>query len=115
MKVLICGSRGYQNQKRVFQVLDEINEVHPIELIIEGGAEGADRQGRYWALAQGVPCMTIHAPWDRMGPAAGPTRNEWMIKYGRPDLCLAFPGGRGTESMKKIALRHEVEVRAVEA
>lgn len=114
MKLLVCGSRGYKNQQRAFAVLDDLHAREPIELIIEGGAEGADRIGRYWALAQGIPCMTIHAPWDTLGPAAGPVRNEWMIRYGQPDRVLAFPGGRGTDSMKKIALRHSVPVEAAE-
>jgi len=35
--------------------------------------------------------------------AAGPIRNQWMLKYGKPDLVLALPGGAGTASMIDLA------------
>ncbi len=112
MRVLVCGGRNYNDQGRIFRELDACDEVETIDLIIEGGARGADGHGRAWALSKSLPCMTIHACWDRLGRSAGMIRNEWMIKYGQPDLVLAFPGGSGTEGMKKIALRHNVKVRS---
>lgn len=114
MRVLVCGGRTYTNQRRAFQELDAIHAEEPITLIIEGGAEGADRQGRYWALAQGIPCMTLHAAWSKYGRAAGHIRNEWMIEFGQPNLVVAFPGGSGTEGMKKITLRHDIKLRTAE-
>lgn len=31
--------------------------------------------------------------------AAGPYRNERMLREGRPEYAIAFPGGRGTRDM----------------
>lgn len=112
MRVLVCGGRNYTNQDRVFAVLGILQDV---ELIIEGGAEGADRQARYWALSNGVPCMTIHAAWGKLGRSAGHVRNGWMLRYGLPDLVVAFPGGVGTENMYKQAVANEVEVVSISA
>ena len=33
-----------------------------------------------------------------------------MLEEGKPDLVVAFPGGRGTENMKKLAREAGVEV-----
>jgi hypothetical protein len=43
------------------------------------------------------------ADWKRFGRAAGPMRNERMLKEGRPDLVIAFPGRTGTAGMKALA------------
>lgn len=108
MRVLVCGGRTYDNQKRVFEVLDEMHAETPIELIIEGGADGADRQARYWALSKGLPCMTMHAAWAALERQAGPIRNLWMVRFGQPDTVVAFPGGRGTENMLQTAVAMNV-------
>ena len=114
MRILVCGGRNYTDQDRVFQELSARHDIETIELVIEGGAKGADSYARYWAWAKGIPCMTIHAAWAKFGRAAGPIRNRWMLKYGQPDLCLAFPGGTGTDGMKKLALAAGCQVRSAE-
>lgn len=101
MRVLVCGGRDYDNQYHVFKVLDEHHSIEPISLIIEGGATGADRQARYWALARGIPSITVNAAWNFYGKPAGGIRNGWMLEFGLPDTCLAFPGGSGTANMIK--------------
>jgi hypothetical protein len=39
---------------------------------------------------------------------AGIHRNEQMLRGGRPDLVVAWPGGRGTEHMCRISVEAEV-------
>lgn len=119
MRVLVCGGRTYNDQERAFKELDAIRSRirilrDDIELVIEGGASGADRLARYWALARGIPCMTIHACWDAYGKKAGHKRNEWMLRFGAPNLVLAFPGGAGTNNMKIQARAAEIRVQEVE-
>lgn len=101
MKVLVCGGRDYRDSQRAFAVLDELHrqgEGNRITQLIEGGANGADRLGREWAEARKVPFQTVHADWAAHGRAAGPIRNAAMLAL-RPDLVVAFPGGRGTADM----------------
>jgi hypothetical protein len=50
------------------------------------------------------------AQWDRYGEAAGPIRNAWMLEFGKPDLVVAFPGGRGTADMISKARKAGIEV-----
>lgn len=76
---------------------------HPVDLVITGGAKGADTLAAEWAHAKGYPLRIFLPKWKTHGHAAGPIRNATMLKEGKPDLVIAFPGGKGTQNMKKLA------------
>lgn len=97
--VIICGGRGFDNEPWLFLVLDEAHAGRRITRFVEGGARGADRLARKWAAARGVEVRTFEADWMKHGKAAGPIRNGRMLEEGKPDLVIAFPGGRGTAGM----------------
>lgn len=109
MRVLVCGGRNYNDQERVFFELDELKPT----LIIHGGASGADYLAAQYAKYRGVGVVEYRADWARHGRAAGPIRNQQMIDLGRPDVVVAFPGGRGTADMIERARKvvPVVEVR----
>jgi hypothetical protein len=102
VKVLVCGGRHYRDRLAVRRVLDAALRSGPVS-IIQGGARGTDKLAREWAIDRGVDCVTFHADWETHGPAAGPIRNAQMLSDGKPNLVLAFPGGRGTADMIKRA------------
>jgi hypothetical protein len=110
MKVLICGGRNYQYGKKEFEYLDGFNELHTIELIIQGGALGGDDLGKAFAMNRGIPCAEFKANWQWHGKAAGPIRNASMLKYGQPDAIIAFPGGRGTQNMVSLGEKEGVKI-----
>lgn len=58
-----------------------------------------------------VPVRVFKADWDKHGKAAGPIRNQQMLDEGKPDLVLAFAGGKGTDDMCRRARAAGVEVR----
>lgn len=103
MKVLVCGNRNWTNKDQMRIVLKTI---HGLELIIEGGAKGADRLAGEIALELGVPVRELPANWGKYGRAAGPVRNKQMLNE-KPDLVLAFHDNiaesRGTRSMLELA------------
>ena len=109
MRVLVCGGRDYRDVVTVGAVLGGIHRSGGIDVIIEGGATGADDLARRYAEWQGIQLETYPADWS-LGKAAGPIRNRQMIEEGRPDLVVAFPGGAGTPNMVKQARRAGVEV-----
>lgn len=94
MRVLVCGGRTYENWKIV---RDQLAKLRPT-VIIQGGAPGADRLAAKYADVNGIPLVTYPALWSR-GKKAGPERNAFMLRDSRPDVVLAFPGGRGTDNM----------------
>lgn len=113
MKVLVCGGRNYEDQKRLFEVLDDIHEAAEISLLIEGGAEGADKRAGRWAMDRGVDRVTVWANWERDGRRAGPIRNRRMLDF-KPDVLIAFPGGKGTRNMVTLAKAAGVQVVRVD-
>ena len=54
--------------------------------------------------------MEYPAPWKRFGPSAGGIRNQQMLDEGKPDLVVAFPGGKGTADMVRRAENAGVKV-----
>lgn len=110
-RILVCGGRSYSNYKAVFGTLDLYKATHGQLVIIQGGANGADRLAREWCMRQ-PGCHLINEPaeWSKWGAAAGPIRNRKMLELHKPDLVIAFPGGSGTAHMAKIAREAGVTV-----
>lgn len=112
MKFIVCGGRGYADRDRVFSVLDAVHAKCLIHLLIEGGANGADRLSRDWAIDRGIQVATFHANWDYYKGYAGPMRNQAMADQ-RPDGLIAFPGGKGTAGMIKICEEMDIKVMKI--
>ena len=108
-RILVCGGRTYNDANLVNVTL---NLLAPT-VLINGGAPGADRLARMWAGYRCIPTFTFPADWERKGPSAGPQRNQAMIDIGKPDLVVAFPGGRGTADMIRRARKAGIEVREI--
>lgn len=114
MKVLVCGGRTFSNKPLVWATLNNLNVSQKIDLLIEGGANGADSLARAWAKESGVPIQTCPADWAKYGRAAGHIRNKQMLDQWSPDLVIAFPGGKGTENMVAQATKRNVRVVRVQ-
>lgn len=102
MIVLVCGGRFYEHRDRVYSVLDQIHAKLPITLVVHGAARGADAFADEWAADRKVARDPHKADWMTHGKAAGPIRNQKMLQR-KPDLVVAFPGGRGTADMVRRA------------
>lgn len=100
MRVLVCGGRNFCDPFGTFEVsLERFKDQYGFDLLIEGGAPGTDRLARLWAKKRGIPIQTYRPNWKTHGRAAGPIRNKQMLVEGKPDVVIAFPGGRGTADM----------------
>lgn len=113
MRVLVCGGRDFKKKSLIYRILDELSKEHDIECIIEGDAEGVDRIAGSWAQKKRIMNVKYQAEWNLYGSSAGPIRNNKMLKEGKPDLVIAFPGGKGTDHMKEIARKALVKVLEV--
>lgn len=76
---------------------------HPTEIIINGGARGADSIAVGVAQKLGIDYKTYMALWDVYGKRAGHLRNMQMLEEGNPTYLLAFHDNiqesRGTRDM----------------
>lgn len=114
MRVLVCGGRHFSNRAALFEALDRYADSHGIDHIIEGGARGADRLAREWATYNKVPYTTFEADWKNHHKSAGAIRNGRMLRDGKPDVVIAFPGGPGTRNMRDTARHAKVPVIEVD-
>jgi hypothetical protein len=112
-RVLVCGGRDYDDQDHIWNTLVAIDLESRIDVVIHGCATGADTAGVVWAQKTGRKHAPFQADWREHGKAAGPMRNQRMIDQGKPDLVVAFPGGRGTADMVRRAEAAGIEVRRI--
>lgn len=110
-RVVVCGGRRFSNFRMLKSVLDQLGRDI---VIIHGAAQGADTTAGHWAQSQGVCEIRVPAQWRYYDRMAGPIRNQWMLDYLRPDLVIAFPGGRGTAHMIASAKSAGIEVVSVD-
>jgi hypothetical protein len=107
-RVLVCGGRSYADRHSVYTCLDGL--VPKPTMIIHGGAHGADMLAQDWAVYRQIQRRVFMADWENESRAAGPKRNARMLAEGKPNLVLAFPGGRGTADMVRRARAAGVRV-----
>ena len=107
----MCGGRLYSDWATLDKMLGQANPT----CVITGGASGADNMAERWASEHSIRLDVYRADWKTHGRAAGPIRNQRMLDHGKPDMVLAFPGGRGTADMVRRALAAGVQVCEVNA
>ena len=99
MKVIVAGSRNFNDYKLLCEKLTNLlrNIKHPV--IVCGEARGADTLGKRYAEELGIEIMSFPADWKKEGKAAGYKRNERMAVCA--DALVAFWDGKskGTEHM----------------
>lgn len=118
MRVLVCGSRDWEDGQIINLVLRGVDEggwgamtCDHIDLVIHGDAPGADAWADYWAKAYGWDVAAYPADWKNLPRwEAGPRRNQQMLDEGKPDIVIAFKDNfnwkldkGGTEDMVKRA------------
>lgn len=106
MKILVCGGRDYDDVEHVYATLDRLDP----HVIISGMASGADSIAAMYADEKFIELDPYPANWKRYGQRAGYVRNKKMLDQGLPDLVVAFPGGKGTAMMVKLAKAAGVRV-----
>lgn len=108
MKLIIAGGRDYQFTQQDYERLDELHEQTPVTEVVSGAASGADKCGESWGRARGILVVRFPADWRTFGASAGPRRNREMAEYA--DAVALFPGGRGTDSMHRLATAQGIRV-----
>lgn len=101
MKCIIAGGRDFKSTPNDIISLDRIGMLYHIDEVVSGGCTGADKFGEWWAAKRKKDLTVFKADWDHHGKAAGPIRNRRMAEYA--DMCVLFPGGKGTANMKSLA------------
>jgi len=111
MRILVCGGRDFNDDILVRKVL--FNYIDKNLVIIQGEARGADYLAKMWAKNYSVAYESYPADWSKYGKRAGYIRNVQMLNEGKPDMVIAFPGGKGTEMMINLAKSAGVPVTEI--
>lgn len=125
MKILVCGGRDFYNWELLRDTLEKYLP-QPIEdrisyldnkhiVIISGEAKGADSLAKDFSIVYRTGYERYPAQWDKYGKSAGYRRNLQMLEEGKPDLVIAFPGGKGTKNMIELSKKAGIEVRQIES
>lgn len=117
MRILITGSRDWQDKRVVCDAILDLNNWYPIDwdeaVVVHGDCPtGADRMAQDFAEAHDIATERHPANWSLYGRAAGPKRNQQMVDLGA-DIVLAFmnPGSKGTADCVKRAKKAGLTVR----
>jgi hypothetical protein len=111
MKIIIAGSRDFDDYKVLREYCDHVLQNQTDIEIVSGTAKGADQLGERYATEKGYKIAKFPADWDRYKKAAGYIRNEDMAKYA--DALIAFWNGnsKGTEHMINLATKYKLKIR----
>ena len=113
MKVIIAGSRAFNDYPKLKKKLDSILKNQKVITIISGTASGADRLGERYADENHHKLEKYPAMWDIFGKSAGYKRNEEMANIA--DSCVVFWDGesRGSKHMIDTAHKYNLKVRVI--
>lgn len=112
MRVLVCGSRTFNDADKMFAELNTGKYGH-IDTVIHGAARGADMLAHDWAATYARGVEIYRADWVREGKAAGVIRNTRMLEYGKPDKVIAFWDGQSTGTKNMIDQSRKAGVETV--
>jgi hypothetical protein len=116
MKIGIIGSRTFNNYELLKEVMEDYlnrdNELN-CELVVSGGANGADSLGERWARENNIQTLIFKPDWKKYGKSAGFIRNEDIIKNS--DFVVVFWDeiSKGSKHSIDLAIKHDIPVRIV--
>ncbi|QCI66986.1 DUF2493 domain-containing protein [Phreatobacter stygius] len=115
MRVLICGGRHYDDAAAIRRELDRLHGGQPIGVLIHGGLAAIGNAAEAWAREHNVHVVRYPPNWTLLGNRAEARRNAFMLEDSRPDVLLAFPGGRDTADLVRLARVAATPVRLAPA
>ena len=111
MKYLIAGSRDFNNYNLLLEVL---NQYEKPDVIIEGGARGADLLGKRFAKENNIECLEYKANWDKYGKSAGYKRNIEMVnQLNHNDIAFIFWDGKSKGTKHTIDLCNKNNIKSI--
>lgn len=108
-KVIIAGSRDFNNFSKLKSVCDFLLKNFEKVTIVSGGAKGADSLGEEYAKLKGFKLKVYKADWKKYGKGAGIIRNKEMAKNA--DMLIVFWDGKSKGTANMISLAEEANLQ----
>ena len=115
MKLAIVGSREFENYDLLCAEVAKIRETQKIELIVSGGAKGADTLAKKYAALNHIPLMEFLPDYERYGRGAPLQRNTLIVQNADWVLAFVTASSKGTwDTIRKAqkALKKVIIVRS---
>jgi|GEM_PF-1252701 hypothetical protein len=103
--IAIVGSREFPNSNLV---RDFVSRLPAGTIIVSGGANGVDASAEAAANACGLRTVVFAADWEKLGPRAGPLRNEQIVACA--DRVVAFWNGRSRGTLSTLVIARDASV-----
>lgn len=114
MKLIIAGSRKFNDYQLLEKEVDNyIGGNLDIE-IISGTENGADQMGEDYAKNKNLKITQFHPNREKYGKKAGPIKNEEMAKYATDCIVFIVNGSTGSANMIKMAKKYKLNLKVVE-
>ena len=107
MKLAVIGSRTFNNYSLLKTKLLAIHNRKTIELIVSGGANGADKLSERFAKEFSIPTL-IHLPdWNKYGKGAGFIRNKLIVDDCDGVVAFIVNNSKGANHTVNIAKKNK--------
>jgi len=113
MKVIIAGSRQFNDKSLLFAKCDSILANSTNITVVSGHAAGADALGEVYAQAHGYPVEVYPADWNADGKSAGFKRNVRMAMAADAAICFWDGESPGTQHLFQTMRRLKKPVRII--
>ena len=112
-RVIVAGSRDFDDYKLLKSKLDFYLKNKKDIVIMSGTARGADKLGEQYAKEKGYQLLKFPADWNTYGKRAGYIRNKEMLKNADAVICFWDGISKGTEHMIEITRKINKPLRVV--
>lgn len=110
LKIIIAGSRNFDNEALLFQKCGSIISKNSVTEIISGNSKGADQLGEKFANLNCISVTKFIPNWQLYGKGAGEKRNIEMAKYANGLIAFWDGKSKGTKNMIEIAKKHNLRL-----
>jgi hypothetical protein len=100
MKVLVCGSRDWEDRNAIGNRISALWREHGDEVtVIHGGAKGADQIANSFARMFGLQRRVFRPDYEQFGKGWAPKARNLLMLEQEPELVIAFQrnGSNGTQ------------------
>lgn len=110
MKVIIAGSRDFDDYETLCKVCDFMLSRQTEVEIVSGNARGADLLGEKYAKERGYLIKQFKPDWS-VGKSAGFLRNKEMADYAEAAIIFWDEKSKGAKHMIDLARKKNLKVK----
>ena len=110
IKLAIIGSRSFKNKKYKDESLKSLQDEYIFDIVVSGGANGADAMGEQWANKQKIP-TNIFYPDFKNRKHAYHFRNRQIVEQS--DVVVAFWDGSSTGTKYTMSYAKKIGKKVV--